>query len=222
MRLHREGTNTLLLSTALFCIVGYVLLHFKPFPVPLLYTLLAVLGVIFLIIVAFFRVPTRMLVAEPDTIKSPCDGKVVAIERVHEPEYFNEERLQVSIFMSPLNVHINYHPISGITNYYKYHPGKYLVAWHPKSSTENERSTVVVENPNGSEVLMRQIAGALARRICTYPRPGEPAEQGKEFGFIKFGSRVDLFLPLDSKLQVELDQKVIGSQTVIATYSEQK
>ena len=217
MGLHREGTNTLLLTTAIICMLLFLLWRFEPLPQVLLIALSTILLVLWVIVVAFFRVPSRDVVDDPLAIKSPCDGKVVAIEKVHEQEYFDDERIQVSIFMSPLNVHINYFPISGITKYFKYHPGKYLVAWHPKSSVENERSTVVVEHPNGYEVLFRQIAGALARRICTYPRSGSTAEQGKEFGFIKFGSRVDLFLPLDTKVEVALEQKVTGSQTIIAT-----
>jgi phosphatidylserine decarboxylase len=143
----------------------------------------------------------------------------VAIEEVHEPEYFKDKRIQVSIFMSPLNVHVNWYPINGTTSYYKYHPGKYLVAWHPKSSTENERSTVVVKHPVHGEVLFRQIAGALARRICTYSREGAPAHQGTEFGFIKFGSRVDLFLPLTAKVDVAIGQAVTGCSTVVARFN---
>jgi phosphatidylserine decarboxylase len=216
MRLHREGTNTILICTFVVCISLFLLLKYEPVPTAILYTMAAALIVLWLIVVAFFRVPVRKTFNKPGTVKSPCDGKVVVIEKVFEPEYFNEERLQVSIFMSPLNVHINYFPISGITKYVKYHPGKYLVAWHPKSSTENERSTVVVADENGVQVLMRQIAGALARRICTYPKEGDSAEQGNEFGFIKFGSRVDLLLPIDCEVQVKLNEKVVGSQTIIA------
>ncbi|MCB0763427.1 MAG: phosphatidylserine decarboxylase, partial [Flavobacteriales bacterium] len=144
--------------------------------------------------------------------------KVVVIEEVFEPEYFKDRRVQVSIFMSPLNVHINFDPISGTTTYTKYHPGKYLVAWHPKSSTDNERSTVVTRHAEHGEVLFRQIAGAMARRICTYSKVGAQAEQGSEFGFIKFGSRVDLFLPIGSVIEVQLGQKVSGSTSVIARF----
>ncbi|HEY0979105.1 MAG TPA: phosphatidylserine decarboxylase family protein, partial [Flavobacteriales bacterium] len=170
------------------------------------------------IVLWFFRVPTRTPVTDTHAIVSPCDGKVVVIEEVEETEYFKDRRVQVSIFMSPLNVHINYNPIGGTTSYYKYHPGKYLVAWHPKSSTENERSTVVVKHPMHGEVLFRQIAGALARRIVTYSRAGQPAEQGREFGFIKFGSRVDLLLPKSAVVDVRIGDMVQGSTTVIGRF----
>jgi phosphatidylserine decarboxylase len=157
--------------------------------------------------------------ASADQVIAPADGKVVAIEQVHEPEHFKDDRIQVSIFMSPLNVHVNWYPVSGTTSYYKYHPGKYLVAWHPKSSTENERSTVVVRHPVHGEVLFRQIAGALARRICTYSAAGSSAQRGTEFGFIKFGSRVDVFLPVTAKVEVAIGQKVSGCETVIARFN---
>jgi phosphatidylserine decarboxylase len=217
MRLHREGTPTLLLALAFTCFVLFAVWNWTPgwpawlVTVPML--------VVFFIIVWFFRVPSRRLDPDEDAIVSPCDGKVVAIEEVEEPEYFKDKRLQVSIFMSPLNVHINYEPISGTTSYYKYHPGKYLVAWHPKSSTENERSTVVVKHPRHGEILFRQIAGALARRICTYSRVGQPAVQGREFGFIKFGSRVDLFLPRTAVMRVRIGDVVQGSASVIAKFN---
>lgn len=218
MRLHREGTPTLLLVTAVVCFGLFALVKWPVLPVVLSaligFALVAVLG----IVLWFFRVPKRPLPKDDAAIFSPCDGKVVVIEDVYEPEYFKDKRRQVSIFMSPLNVHINYHPIGGTTTYYKYHPGKYLVAWHPKSSTENERSTVVNRHPEHGEVLFRQIAGALARRICTYAREGTPAVQGAEFGFIKFGSRVDLFLPLDASIEVSLGQVVTGSASVVARF----
>jgi len=218
MRLHREGTPTLLLVTAVVCFGLFALVKWPVLPIVVSaligFALVAVLG----IVLWFFRVPKRALPKDDAAIFSPCDGKVVVIEEVYEPEYFKDKRRQVSIFMSPLNVHINYHPIGGTTTYYKYHPGKYLVAWHPKSSTENERSTVVNKHPEHGEVLFRQIAGALARRICTYAREGTPAVQGAEFGFIKFGSRVDLFLPLDASIEVSLGQVVTGSASVIARF----
>lgn len=218
MRLHREGTPTLLLVTAVVCFGLFALVKWPVLPIVVSaligFALVAVLG----IVLWFFRVPKRALPKDDAAIFSPCDGKVVVIEDVYEPEYFKDKRRQVSIFMSPLNVHINYHPIGGTTTYYKYHPGKYLVAWHPKSSTENERSTVVNRHPEHGEVLFRQIAGALARRICTYAREGTPAVQGAEFGFIKFGSRVDLFLPLDASIEVSLGQVVTGSASVIARF----
>jgi phosphatidylserine decarboxylase len=171
---------------------------------------------IFLFFVQFFRNPTRNTPINPKHIIAPADGKVVVIEEVEEPEYFQGKRKQVSIFMSPFNVHSNRNPVSGIIKYFKYHPGLYLVAWHPKSSTENERTTVVIETPEGHEVLFRQIAGALARRICWYVKEGDKVLQGQEFGFIKFGSRVDIFLPLDAKVMINLGDKPVGGETVIA------
>ena len=218
MRLHREGTPTILLTIAFVCFGLFAAWTWTPpwlaWPVTVL-----VLAVLF-IVLWFFRVPSRRTTQDDDAIVSPCDGKVVAIEEVEEPEYFKDRRLQVSIFMSPLNVHINFNPIGGTTAYYKYHPGKYLVAWHPKSSTENERSTVVVRHPRHGEVLFRQIAGALARRICTYSLEGTAARQGSEFGFIKFGSRVDLLLPLNAMIKVRLGDRVTGSVSVIAQFPE--
>jgi phosphatidylserine decarboxylase len=152
------------------------------------------------------------------TILCPADGKVVVIEETEENEYFHDRRLQVSIFMSPINVHVNRNPISGIISYFKYHPGKFLVAWHPKSSTDNERTTVVVKNANGVEVLFRQIAGALARRIVWYVKENDNVTQGSEFGFIKFGSRVDLFLPLGTEINVNIGDKVVGGKTIIGKF----
>jgi phosphatidylserine decarboxylase len=158
------------------------------------------------------------VIINENNIIAPADGKVVVIEEVTENEYFKDKRIQLSIFMSPINVHINRYPISGIVKYSKYHPGLFLVAWHPKSSTDNERTTIVVEHKNGREVLFRQIAGAMARRIVNYSKEGDTALQGDEFGFIKFGSRVDILLPLDIKINVSLEQPVKGRQTVIATF----
>lgn len=219
MRLHREGTPTLLLIVALVCFGLFALLRWPVLPTVLAMLIGGLLISVLVIVGWFFRVPKRPLPQDDNAIFSPCDGKVVVIEEVFEPEYFKDKRRQVSIFMSPLNVHINYYPVSGSTSYYKYHPGKYLVAWHPKSSTENERSTVVCRHPRYGEVLFRQIAGALARRICTYANVGEPAVQGAEFGFIKFGSRVDLFLPLGAQINVGIGQTVAGAGTVIARFS---
>jgi phosphatidylserine decarboxylase len=170
-------------------------------------------------ILQFFRNPARKVIIDDNSIVAPADGKVVVIEETVENEYFKDKRLQISIFMSPVNVHANRYPIGGIVKYAKYHPGLFLVAWHPKSSTENERTTIVVEHKNGQEVLFRQIAGALARRIVFYSKEGDQAVQGAEFGFIKFGSRVDLLLPTTVKVKVNLEQKVTGNSTVIATFS---
>jgi len=180
-------------------------------------TLIGILSfVIFFFVLYFFRNPIReILVADDNVVYAPADGRIVVIEEVNENEYFNDRRLQVSIFMSPTNVHVNRNPISGTVNYFKYHPGKYLVAWHPKSSTENERTTVVIGNGEG-EILLRQIAGFMAKRIVNYLEIGEEVEQGTDMGFIKFGSRVDLFLPLDAKMEIEIGQRVKGNKTVIA------
>lgn len=172
---------------------------------------------VFAISVYFFRVPKRVFYREDRIIYAPCDGKVVVIEETKEIEYYKDKRLQVSIFMSPLNVHNNLYPISGRVSYTKYHPGKFLVAWNPKASTDNERNTVVVENDKIS-VLFRQIAGALARRIVTYSKIDDKANVADEFGFIKFGSRVDLYLPIGTKIKVSLADKVVGGKSIIATY----
>ena len=216
MTLHKEGTGTISLTIIALLILNGVLRYFLP-EQDFLNTLLLVVSIFLLIIVVqFFRKPTRTTSINPKHIIAPADGKVVVIEEVIEMEYFNAPRRQVSIFMSPLNVHINFNPISGVVSYFKYHAGKYLVAWHPKSSTENERTTIVVKHHNGTEVLFRQIAGALARRICWYVKEGQGVEQGSEFGFIKFGSRIDIFLPLDAKILVNIDDKPIGGETVIA------
>jgi len=174
-----------------------------------------IFGVLFLIVLQFFRNPRRLVPTEDDSIiYAPADGKVVVIEETREPEYFKDQRLQVSIFMSPVNVHVNRNPIGGEVKYNAYHPGKYLVAWHPKSSTENERTTMVIDN-GSTEILLRQIAGALAKRIKNYVSVGDSVRQGEDFGFIKFGSRVDLFLPLGTKLEVKLNQKVKGNKSII-------
>lgn len=218
MYLHREGTPTLLISLAASCLLLFALWNWPVLPYALNVLLTIAVCAVFAIIVWFFRVPKRTPTNDDRAIHAPADGKVVAIEEVMETEVLGEKRRQVSIFMSPLNVHVNWYPFNGTTTYYKYHPGKYLVAWHPKSSTENERSTVVVQHPSGGSVLMRQIAGALARRICTYARAGAPAQRGTEFGFIKFGSRVDVLLPLDAEVLVTLGQKVSGTTTVIARF----
>ena len=171
---------------------------------------------ILILILQFFRNPKRNTVISDDKILSPVDGKVVIIKKVFEKEYFKDERLQISVFMSPINVHVTRYPSSGEIIFSKYHPGDYLVAWHPKSSEKNERTTIVLKTKTFGEILYRQIAGALARRIVNYAKVGANAIQGEDAGFIKFGSRVDLFLPLDSKVKVKLNQKVIGGETVIS------
>ncbi len=178
--------------------------------------LMIVLLILFVLILQFFRNPSRSTPKNAKHIIAPVDGKVVVIEEVEEPEYFKDKRRQISIFMSPINVHVTRYPIGGKIAFSKYHPGKYLVAWHPKSSEENERTTVVVNNDSTGDILYRQIAGALARRIVNYAEEGETVEQGSDAGFIKFGSRVDIFLPLHMKVHVNLDQKVKGGVTVLA------
>lgn len=216
MTIHKEGTATLSISIIGLVALNYAIRYFVPNAEAIHAILLIISIIFFLIILQFFRKPTRNTPKNPKHIIAPADGKVVVIEEVIETEYFKGPRRQVSIFMSPFNVHINFNPISGIISYFKYHPGKYLVAWHPKSSTENERSTIVVKHENGTEVLFRQIAGALARRLCWYVKEGQAVVQGDEFGFIKFGSRIDIFLPLDAKILVNIDDKPVGGETVIA------
>jgi len=214
MTIHKEGKVSLIL-TVLFCIVvGGV--TWKFISAPFSYLLYTGLAVLFLLILQFFRNPSLTFSADASKVYAPADGKVVVIEETKETEFLHEERIQVSIFMSPVNVHVNRNPVGGIISYFKYHPGKYLVAWHPKSSTENERTTIVYKNEKGTQILIRQIAGALARRIKWYIEEGDRVDQGKEFGFIKFGSRVDLYLPKSAKILVELDQKTKGGKTVIA------
>ncbi|WP_460967184.1 phosphatidylserine decarboxylase family protein [Spirosoma migulaei] len=217
MRLHREG-NTIMLTTGLVLLALNLLAYFYLFSDnPTATTLLGVVSlVLFLLVVQFFRIPNRLLTTGDTQVIAPADGKVVVIEETNEDEYFKDRRRQVSIFMSPLNVHVNRNPVSGIVRYFKYFPGKYLVAWHPKSSTENERTTVVIQTANGVEVLLRQIAGAVARRIIWYVKEGQPVKQGDEFGFIKFGSRVDVFLPLDAEIKVNIGDVTKGGVTVIA------
>ncbi|GIV35015.1 MAG: phosphatidylserine decarboxylase [Chitinophagales bacterium] len=217
MSIHKEGYKILSGLFFTLLIINITIRHLTDnADVLLAFTLFS--AVLFLFTAYFFRYPKRYFVADDTVVVAPADGKVVAIEEVYEPEYFKDIRLQVSIFMSPTNVHINWTPISGEVKYTRYHPGKYLVAWHPKSSEKNERNSVVIED-DGFEILVRQIAGALARRIVNYCEEGKPIEQGKQMGFIKFGSRVDLFLPVGTQLEVKLGQKVKGNKTIIARLS---
>lgn len=217
MRLHKEGSQTLLLGLVVLGGLVITIQHYLGYG-PVFYIFSLLCGLTYLLLLNFFRIPDKHLVSDKNAIVAPCDGKVVVIEEVFEHEHLNEKRRQISIFMSPLNVHNNLNPISGKVSYFKYHPGKYLVAWHPKSSTENERTSYAIKDSAGREILLRQIAGALARRICWYVQPEENVDQGHEFGFIKFGSRVDVFIPLDAKVEVELEQKTTGGETVIATW----
>ncbi|MGQ0828152.1 MAG: phosphatidylserine decarboxylase family protein [Bacteroidota bacterium] len=218
MTFHKEGIPSLIITVIVISIINFIAWYFfanYPIVIWLGYLLSAFL---LITILQFFRSPKRIIAINDNHIIAPADGKVVVIEEVAETEYSKDKRLQISIFMSPINVHINRYPISGLVKYSKYHPGLFLVAWHPKSSTENERTTIVVEHKNGQTVLFRQIAGALARRIVNYSKENDKAIQGEEFGFIKFGSRVDLLLPVSVKVRVHLDQNVCGGQTVIASF----
>jgi len=222
MTIHREGYLIILIgiiSIAALQIGNHFLYLFTGWLWLYLLLSLGLLVVLYLII-QFFRIPNRVCTFNDLDIMCPADGKVVVIEEVEETEYFNDKRIQVSIFMSPLNVHANYNPISGIIKYVKYHKGLFLVAWHPKSSTDNERSTFVTQHANGQEVLFRQIAGAMARRICYYVKENQPVTTGEEFGFIKFGSRIDLFLPIGTKINVKIDDVVKGKLTKIGELSK--
>ncbi len=214
MKIHREGRPLIVIiwAGAALGVVGLSLV--SALAAAVFGLVAAVLGIL---VLQFFRNPARLISSEgPNLVYAPADGKVVAIEAVEESEYIQERCWMISIFMSPLNVHVNRCPVPGEVCYVKYHPGKYLVAWHPKSSTENERFTTVIRNVHG-EVLVRQIAGAVARRICNYLQPGQQVAQGQELGFIKFGSRVDVFLPLHSEIVVSLGDVVKGNKTVLAT-----
>ena len=217
--IHREGIPSIILTVIVVAIINFVTLYFFPNYAIVLWLGYALSAFLLVTILQFFRNPGRPVILDDNTIVAPADGKIVVIEEVTETEYFNDRRIQVSIFMSPINVHANRYPIAGIVKYVKYHPGLFLVAWHPKSSTDNERTTLVVKHKNGQEVLFRQIAGAMARRIVYYSKEGDNATQGNEFGFIKFGSRVDLLLPTTVKIKVGLQEKSIANKTVIATFS---
>lgn len=214
--LHREGKATIFITLIVLTALNALVMWAAP-DIMWLQDVVLFISVVFLIIILqFFRNPSITINEGESFVLSPADGKVVVIEEVEETEFFKEKRLQISVFMSPFNVHVNRNPVTGIVKYFKYHPGLYLVAWHPKSSTENERTTTVIEKANGTQVLFRQIAGALAKRIVWYVKEGQPVKQGGEMGFIKFGSRVDVFLPLDAKVKVELNQVVKGGRTVLA------
>lgn len=218
MKIHKEGFQTIVISTiiAAAIILLTVLLIMPAYPLIGWITVLAILGLL-IFILSFFRIPTRDYPAGEDLIVAPCDGTVVVIEEVEADEYFKDKRLQLSIFMSPLNVHVNRNPVGGEVMYSQYHKGKYLVAWHPKSSTENERHSVVYKS-GGKELLVKQIAGALAKRIINYLKPGDKVKQAEEMGFIKFGSRVDLLLPIGTKVEVQMNQKVKGGVSVLAKW----
>jgi phosphatidylserine decarboxylase len=216
MKFHKEGWPSLFIVLVFSAIIIAIAHYFFPGYLIAHWFTYFLSGFLILTILQFFRHPSRTYTTAEHFVVAPADGKVVVVEETVEQEYFKDKRLQVSIFMSPVNVHVNRFPVSGVVSFFKYHPGKFLAAWEPKSSTDNERTTVVVRKPNGVEVLFRQIAGALARRIVWYCREGDKAEQCGEMGFIKFGSRVDLFLPLDAKIKVKIGDTVKGSQSVIA------
>ena len=213
---HKEGYKIIFISLVSF-VAAIILIDEFTASIPWLrMTLMLVVLFFFVMILQFFRNPKRTVALNESHIIAPVDGKVVVIEEVFEAEYFKDKRLQVSIFMSPINVHVTRYAMSGKINFSKYHPGKYLVAWHPKASTENERTTVVIENNTFGEILYRQIAGALAKRIVNYAQEGTQVIQGEDAGFIKFGSRVDLYLPLGTKINVKLNEKAVGGKTIIA------
>ncbi len=218
MTIHKEGYTSIAISTILFGVINLISFYFLSSSAPIisLVIFIATLGLL-LFIISFFRIPKRALTIQENAIVAPADGKVVVIEEVQADEYFTDRRIQVSIFMSPANVHVNRNPVSGEVAYSQYHKGKYLVAWHPKSSTENERHSVVYRK-DGKEILVKQIAGALAKRISNYLQVGQQVKQTDEMGFIKFGSRVDLLIPLDAKINVKIGDKPKGGVTVVATW----
>ncbi|KXK37145.1 MAG: phosphatidylserine decarboxylase family protein [Saprospiraceae bacterium] len=215
MTIHKEGYPTLIYGFLGLLALNIILYLYVP---GLFYLVLILSILVYIFLISFFRSPDRSITDKDNsTILSPCDGKVVVIEQVFEPEFLKEKCTQISIFMSPLNVHINWIPTDADILYSKYHPGKFLVAWHPKASTDNERTTVCYQQ-NGKKLLLRQVAGAMARRIVNYAKEGDHFEQGQQLGFIKFGSRVDLFLPLDAELRVNIGDKVTGNRSIIARW----
>lgn len=216
MKIHKEGYATIILILIILLVINGVINYFVSSCCWFTGTFAFISIGFWFFIISFFRNPSRPLTIDNSLVMAPADGKVVVIEETVEAEYFKDKRIQVSIFMSPLNVHVNRYPISGKVVFSKYHPGKYLVAWHPKSSTLNERTTIVVKATSGVEILLRQIAGALARRVVCYSKVGDNAIQGQDLGFIKFGSRVDVYLPVGTKINVELNQVVKGNETILA------
>jgi phosphatidylserine decarboxylase len=218
MIIHREGRTLLFGLLVVLFVLNAAIAYFFAEATALQNIVIAVSVIIYLLILQFFRLPVFEVVKNSHQVLAPADGKVVVIEETEEIEYLKSRRKQISIFMSPVNVHVNRMPVAGSISYFKYHPGKYLVAWHPKSSTENERTTVVAKMSNGTEILFRQIAGALARRIKWYVKEGQKLDQGEEFGFIKFGSRVDIYLPLHANVTVQVGQVTRGGKTVIAEF----
>jgi phosphatidylserine decarboxylase len=215
MKIHKEGYIIILVSFLLLGLLNFCFFYYSEITI-LNYLIFSASIVFFILILLFFRCPARILSECEDIIYAPADGKIVVIEDTQEEEYYKDKRKQISIFMSPFNVHVNRFPIGGTVTYFKYHPGKYLVAWHPKASLNNERATTVIETPHRKSILIRQIAGAVARRVVTYSKVGKIFHQGDELGFIKFGSRVDLFLPVNAELKISMNEKVYGNRTIIA------
>ena len=216
MTIHKEGRTLLFWMMIILVSINYAVYYFLPDERLVMNLVILVSVALYLIVLQFFRNPIFEPPQEEGVVFAPADGKVVVIEEAVEDEFLKEKRMQVSIFMSPINVHVNRSPVKGVVEYFKYHPGKYLVAWHPKSSTENERTSMVIKDTFGHSIMVRQIAGALARRIKWYVKEGTPLEQGGEFGFIKFGSRVDLYLPLDAEILCQMEQVTKGGRTPIA------
>ena len=217
MTIHKEGYTSLAICVLFIFILNAVVQFYLPQAHSLKWAIYILSFILFVIILQFFRSPSLKITTDESIVLCPADGKVVVIEETDETEFLKDRRIQLSVFMSPVNVHVNRNPIGGVVKYFKYNPGKYLVAWHPKSSTENERTTIAIENSAGVTVLFRQIAGALARRIVWYVKEGDAVEQGQQFGFIKFGSRVDVFLPLGTEINVNIGDVVKGGRTVLAT-----
>jgi phosphatidylserine decarboxylase len=220
MTIHKEGYTSIALVVLVIFVSNALIQFYYPSAHVLKWIVYILSGALFIIILQFFRSPSFHIHSDARNVLCPADGKVVVIEETEETEYLKDRRIQISVFMSPINVHVNRNPISGVVKYFKYHKGKYLVAWHPKSSTENERTTIAIENKNGVTILFRQIAGAMARRIVWYVKEGDKVEQGHQFGFIKFGSRVDVFLPLGTNVTVGIGEAVKGGRTVLAELAE--
>lgn len=218
MTIHKEGYTSIAIAVLVIFIANALVNYFVSDNPVIVWTVYVLSFLLFVTVLQFFRSPKRQIVQDERLVLCPADGKVVVIEETEETEYFKDRRIQVSIFMSPVNVHINRNPVSGVVSFFRYHAGKYLVAWHPKSSTLNERTSIAVRTASGKEVLFRQIAGALARRIVWYVEEGKAVTQGTEFGFIKFGSRVDVFLPLDAKVDVKIGDTVSGGITILGRF----
>ena len=219
MRIHKEGYTTIIVVLFVLLLINAAIYFIIEKAFVFKYIFAGISFIFWIFIIAFFIVPNRKVQTNNHNILAPADGEIVVIEETIEEEYFKDRRIQISTFMSPMNIHVNWCPVKGTVQYTKYHKGKYLVAWHPKSSTLNERSTIVLKTKDGQEILVRQIAGAVARRIVTYPTKNEELNQAEQIGFIKFGSRVDIFLPLDADVKVELHQQVRGTQTVLANFA---